>query len=100
MLLYGKNYVSLSSEGIAYPEKGFVDLYYAATRMKYPISPQELSRIFDSLVGDRDFSRIRMLDAAKDTGITDEIKWLLEIAKMPDLARQFAKMKLIEAPGK
>lgn len=100
MLLYGKNYVSLSSEGIAYPEKGFVDLYYAVTRMKYSISPQELSRIFESLVGGRDFSRIRMLDAAKDTGITDEIKWLLGIAKMPELARQFAMMKLIEAPGK
>jgi len=68
--------------------------------MKYSISPQELSRIFDSLVGGRDFSRIRMLDAVKDTGITDEIKWLLGIAKMPDLARQFAKVKLIEATGK
>jgi len=100
MLLYGKNYVSLSSEGIAYPEKGFVDLYYAVTRMKYSISPQELSRIFDSLVEGRDFSRIRMLDAAKDTGITDEIKWLLEIPKIPDLARHFAKVKLSEATGK
>ncbi len=100
MLLYGKNYVSLSSEGIAYPEKGFVDLYYAATRLKYSISPQELSRIFDSLVRGRDFSQIRMLDAAKDTGITNEIKLLLGIAKMPDAAGQFAKMKLIEATGK
>ena len=99
MLLYGKNYLSLSLEGIAYPEKGFVDLYYAVTRMKYPISPQELSRIFDSLVESRDFSRMRMLDAAKDSGITDEIKWLLGIAKMPDPARQFAKVKLIEATG-
>jgi len=42
---------------------------------------------------------MRMLDAAKDSGITDEIKWLSGIAKMPDPARQFAKVKLIEATG-
>jgi len=68
--------------------------------MKYPISSQELSRNFDSLVGDRDFSWIRMLDAAKDTGITDKIKWLLGITKIADPAMQFVKMKLIEATGK
>ena len=66
--------------------------------MKYPISPQELSRIFDSLVESRFFTD-ENVDAAKDSGITDEIKWLLGIAKMPDPARQFAKVKLIEATG-
>lgn len=96
MLLSGKNYSSLSSESVAYPEKGFVDLYYAVTRMRYPVSVQELSRTFDSLVGDKAFSRIKMFNAAKDTGITDEITWLLGIAKMPDFAIQFAKMKLNE----
>jgi len=41
-----------------------------------------------------------MLDAAKDTGITDKIKWLLGITKIADPAMQFVKMKLIEATGK
>ncbi|NLD05940.1 MAG: hypothetical protein GX672_08655 [Synergistaceae bacterium] len=100
ILLSGKNFSVLSSEGMAFPEKGFVDLYYVVTRIKYPMSMQELSRTYESLTRHKSFSQIRILDAAKDTGISDEITWLLKIAKMTKEAQEFAFMQLREVLSK
>ena len=100
ILLYGRNFLELSSQGIAFPEKGFVDLYYAVTRMKYPMSLQELSRTYENLTRHKTFSQIRMSDAAKDVGISDEITWLLKVAKMTEEAKEFAWIQLREVLNK
>ena len=41
---------SLQKDCFAYPEKAFVDLYYACTRLEYPLSREELPHIL-SLMG-------------------------------------------------
>ena len=80
---------SLADEHIAIKEKGFIDLYYAVTRMEYEISIPELSRIYQSLLRKQSISKMQMKNAAKDRGIILEINWLIESNRFPKKVRDF-----------
>ena len=96
IILKGKNF-SLATENISQKEKGFIDLYYAVTRMEYAVSIPELSRIYQSLQRNNAISTAKMKAAAKDRGITVEINWLIELNKASKKAIEFMGYQLEEA---
>lgn len=93
IILKGKDF-TLSAEHIAQKEKGFVDLYYAITRMEYGISIQELSRIYQSLQRNHSMASAKVKDAARDMGISVEINWLMEINKVSDKVIEFMSYQM------
>ena len=78
----------------AQKEKGFIDLYYAVTRMEYGVSVPELYRIYQSLLRNLSLAALKVKAAAKDRGILTEVNWLMELDKMPDRAREFANYRV------
>jgi hypothetical protein len=98
IILKGRDFKDyrLSDENIAQKEKGFVDLYYAVTRLEYEVSIQELSRIYQSLRRNQSISTIHLINAAKDRGINDEINWLVKINKLPDKTLEFMRYQIKE----
>jgi len=87
-ILKGKDF-SLSTDNIAQKEKGFVDLYYAVTRMEYGISVPELYRIYQNLLRNLSLATLKVKAAARDRGILTEVSWLMELDRVPDKAREF-----------
>lgn len=63
----------LQNAGFAYKEKAFVDLYYAVTRLDYPLSRAELPRIL-SLI---DVNSYRFRLATRDRKLANELNFLL-----------------------
>lgn len=88
ILLKGKDF-SLATDNIAQKEKGFVDLYYAVTRLEYGVSVPELSRIYQSLRRNDSIIIGKMKSAAKDRNISNEINWLIELKKASSEAKEF-----------
>lgn len=98
ILLKGKDF-SLATNSIAQKEKGFIDLYYAITRLEYGISVPELSRVYESLERNHTITRTKIKSAAKDRGITVEINWLLELNKATKKTIEFMRYQMKEADG-
>jgi hypothetical protein len=96
IILKGKDF-SLSFEHIAQKEKGFVDLYYAVTRMDYGVSIPELSRIYQSLQRNNSLAMGKVKNAARDRGISTEINWLIEINKASEKVLEFMSYQIKEA---
>ena len=96
IILKGKDF-SLSVEHIAQKEKGFVDLYYAVTRMEYGVSIPELSRIYQSLQRNNSLAMTKIKNAARDRGISTEINWLIEIKKVSAKVLEFMSCQIKEA---
>ena len=88
IVMKGKDF-GLSAENIAHKEQGFVDLYYAVTRMGYGVSIPELSRIYRSMQRNRSLSKENMKRAARARGIGLEISWLAEMDKAPEKTIEF-----------
>jgi len=87
-ILRGKSF-DFSKNHIARKEKGFIDLYYAVTRLEYGVSVQELFRIYQNLNRNQSLAPLIMKRAAIDRGIRTEVDWLIEICKTPNKAREF-----------
>lgn len=97
VIFTGKDF-TLSNAHIAQKEKGFVDLYYAVTRMDYGISIPELSRIYQSLRRNKTVAMEKMKISAKDRGIAREISWLIELNRLPEKTLEFMRYQLKEEP--
>lgn len=76
-VLLGTNDFSLQKGHFAFLEKAFVDLYFAATRLDYPIPIGELPHIL-SLI---DINPYRFKRATKDRNISHELDFLLNYNK-------------------
>ena len=96
IILKGKDFL-LSADHVAQKEKGFVDLYYAVTRMEYGISIPELSRIYQSMQRNNSIAMTKMKNAARDRGISTEINWLSELNKASEKALEFMSYQIKEA---
>ncbi len=95
ILLRGKDF-SLATDNISQKEKGFIDLYYAVTRMEYGISVPELSRIYQSLQRNNSIATAKMKAAAKDRGVSVEINWLIEMNKASEKTIEFMSYQIKE----
>ena len=93
IILKGKDF-SLSNDHIAQKEKGFVDLYYAVTRMEYGISIPELSRIYSNMQRNNSIAITKIKKSAKDRGISTEINWLTEIDKASKKVLEFMSYQI------
>lgn len=96
IILKGKDF-TVSVDNIAQKEKGFVDLYYAVTRMEYGISIPELSRIYQSMQRNNSIAATRIKNAARDRRISTEINWLLELKKASEKVLEFMDYQIKEA---
>lgn len=96
IILKGKDF-SLATDFIAKKEKGFVDLYYAVTRMEYGLSIPELSRIYSSMQRNGSIAIRTMKEAAKDRGLTTEITWLIELEKISKRVMEFMQYQIERA---
>ena len=76
---------SLQKQGFAYQEKAFVDLYYATTRLEYPLPVEELPHLL-SIINPNPY-RFRL--ATKDRRLSSELKFLLSYQK--DFLKAFIK---------
>lgn len=99
VILKGKN-LELEAEGIAVKEKGFVDLYYAITRLNYEISIPELSRIYENMQRNETFTAYKMKQSAKDRGLSTEINWLLELRRVNPKALEFINYQMEVQSGR
>lgn len=95
LILKGKDF-SLSVDYLAQKEKGFVDLYYAVTRMGYGISIPELSRIYQSMQRNNTIAMTKMKHAARDRGISTEINWLTGLNKASEKVLEFMNYQIKE----
>ena len=95
-ILRGRNF-ALSVDHIAQKEKGFVDLYYAVTRLEYGISAPELSRIFQNLQRNRSLAAVKVRHAARDRGVSTEINFLMDLSKATEKALEFMDHQIKEA---
>ena len=84
VILSSSNF-ALQSDGFAFPEKAFVDLYYAVTRMEYPLPTRELPHVL-SLIKPNLY---RFRNATKDRGLSNELNFLLSYNK--DFLKAFAQ---------
>lgn len=75
---------SLQKDGFAYAEKAFVDLYYAVTRLEYPLSVSELPHVLSLIVP----NAFRFRRATRDRGLSNELNFLLSYNK--DFVKAFA----------
>ena len=96
VILKGKNF-ELASDRIAIKEKGFVDLYFAVTRLDYEISIPELSRIYENMQRNETFTTYKMKQSAKDRSLITEINWLLELRGINPKALEFMSYQIKEA---
>jgi len=96
ILLKGKDF-TLATDNISQKEKGFIDLYYAVTRLDYGVSVPELSRIYQSLRRNDSITIGKMKSAAKDRNIRNEIYWLIELNKASGKAKEFMSYQIGEA---
>ena len=99
VILKGKNF-ELTYDGIAIKEKGFVDLYFAATRLDYSVSIPELARIYENMQRNDTLTAYKMQKSAKDRGLVTEINWLLELKEMNPKVLEFMNYQLKEAKWK
>ncbi|MBM7560937.1 DUF6577 family protein [Fusibacter tunisiensis] len=96
IILSGKNF-DLAYENLALKEKGFIDLYFAVTKLDYLLSINELSRIYESLIRNNSIVMSKMNVSAKDRKIDIEIKWLLELTKYSQSTLEFMENQIMEA---
>ena len=83
-------YVSSNSDyndrGIATPEKAFLDLYYAVTRNGYPISIQELARIYQNMIRLGTLDKKKLLEASTKRNLNHDIRFIVESKYITDSA--------------
>lgn len=97
VLLIMANDLTLSKDGVALKEKGFLDLYYAITKLDYGFPIQELVRIFDNMKRNKSIAKAVMKKGAKELKISSDIDWLLDLDKYKSPALNFMMHELKEA---
>lgn len=76
-VVIGSDDFTLQKSGFAFIEKAFVDLYYACTRLEYPIDVNELPRILGLFKS----NPYRFKRSTKDRRVSQELDFLLNYNK-------------------
>lgn len=91
-LLKSTTEFSYSKNGIASFEKAFVDIYYAVTRNNYPLSIQELARIFINMKRRIMLNSSRIIKIASRRNLHNDIRYILDYEKISKSADNFVKI--------
>jgi hypothetical protein len=78
-----------AANGLATFEKAFVDLYYEVSRRNYPLSMQELVRIYRNMRRRMSLNTNRMVKIASRRNIQQDIRYIVEHAAITDAALEF-----------
>ena len=92
VILYTTEDFQYSSEGLASIEKAFVDLYFAITRNGYPLSLQELVRIYQNLSRLGNIDKKKLITVASRRNIQYDIRFIVENRFITDSAIEFGKI--------
>jgi len=78
-----------AANGLATFEKAFVDLYYEVSRRDYPLSIQELVRIYLNMRRRMSLNKNRMVKIASRRNIQQDIRYIVEHDAITDAAMEF-----------
>lgn len=83
---------SYSEKGLASFEKAFVDLYYEVTRREYPLSIQELVRIYLNMERRLPLNTNRLIKIASRRNIHPDIRYIVEGDQISEKAYTFVDL--------
>ena len=92
IIVYDTENFEYEHEGVATIEKAFVDLYFSITRNGYPLSLQELVRIYQNLVRLGNIDKKKMVTVSTKRNLQSDIRLIAETPYITDEAMQFATM--------
>ena len=92
VLVYKTNEFKYSNKGRASIEKAFVDMYYAVTRKGYPLSIQELARIYLNMRRRIRLDTNRIIKIASRRSIHYDIRYIIENRQISEKAVEFVKI--------
>ena len=92
LLLYPTDNFDYAENGMASLEKAFIDLYYAVTRNKYPLSVQELVKTYENLTRTGIADRKRMITIAARRSIQYDIRFIVESKHITNDALHFVEI--------
>ena len=88
-VMYVTDNFEMSDDGIATPEKAFLDLYYAISRNGYPVSLQELARIYQNMIRLGTLDKKKLLAAAVKRNLKYDIRFIVESKYITESAYEF-----------
>lgn len=92
VLVYTTNEFKYSNKGRASIEKAFVDIYYEVTRKGYPLSLQELARIYLNMRRRIRLDTNRMTKIASRRSLHYDIRYIIENRQISEKAVEFVKI--------
>lgn len=92
ILTYLTENFDFSEKGIASLEKAFIDLYYSVTRNDYPISLQELARIYANLIRLGNIDSKKLITIASKRSIQYDIRYIVESKYITQEAENFVNI--------
>ena len=90
IVVYDTENFDYETDGIATIEKAFVDLYFSITRNGYPLSLQELVRVYQNLVRLGNIDKKKMITVSTKRNLQSDIRLIVETPYITDAAMQFA----------
>ena len=90
IVVYDTENFDYETDGIATIEKAFVDLYFSITRNGYPLSLQELVRVYQNLVRLGNIDKKKMITVSTKRNLQSDIRLIAETPYITDEAMQFA----------
>jgi hypothetical protein len=98
VLLIPTQEFAYAANGLAIFEKAFVDLYYEVSRRNYPLSIQELVRIYLNMRRRMSLNTNRMVKIASRRSIQQDIRYIVEHNAITDAAMEFVNITEEEKP--
>jgi len=89
VLLIPTREFTYAANGLAVFEKAFVDLFYEVSRRNYPLSIQELVRIYFNMRRRMSLNTNRMVKIASRRNIQQDIRYIVEHDAITDAAMEF-----------
>lgn len=92
VLLIPTREFTYAENGLASVEKAFVDLYYEVSRRDYPLSMQELVRIFLNMKRRIALNTNRLIKIASRRNIHPDIRFIVDHAAITNAAHEFVNL--------
>ena len=90
VIVYDTENFDYENGGIATIEKAFVDLYFSITRNGYPLSLQELARIYQNLIRLGNIDKKKLIAVSAKRNLQCDIRLIVETPYITEAAMQFA----------
>lgn len=92
VIMYSTDSFEYEDEGVAILEKAFVDTYYSVTRNSYPLSLQELVRMYENMVRTGNLDPKRTVTIASKRSLQHDIRYIVESRYITDEAMKFVEI--------